>query len=282
MNYALGISGSEIERSEDPAYDYYPSEFDSYDELSAEWARVAEQVEGEGIVLLKNLHRKKRKLNVSMKRNVKNSARCRLIRLICIDERSGAADLAAPSPTQENFLIGIALMLFAFCVDGGADLPVFGRRHAILGSERAVEARIVAEAVGAANLGDLCAGADCGGAGGETLFCDIPMDRKPDALLKEMSNVILVEIKLLRNAIQRQRFLQMRVDKGGDRLVGRHAFFLCRAMRLLMHEPVQMHQQITDMQVDLRLLAEAIGVQLVQEGKELATQRVEGQKIEMP
>ncbi len=54
LNYALGISGSEIERSEDPAYQYFDSEFDSYDALSAEWARVAEQVEGEGIVLLKN------------------------------------------------------------------------------------------------------------------------------------------------------------------------------------------------------------------------------------
>ena len=54
INFALGIGGSEIERSDDAAYEYYPSEFASYADLSAEWARVAEQVEGEGIVLLKN------------------------------------------------------------------------------------------------------------------------------------------------------------------------------------------------------------------------------------
>ena len=93
-------------------------------------------------------------------------------------------------------------MLFAFGFGRRADLAIVGRRHAVLLPERAVEAGVVAEAVGATYLGNFCAGADRGGAGGETLFAEIPMDRKSDALLKEMGDVVFTEIELLRNPIQ--------------------------------------------------------------------------------
>lgn len=54
INSVLGISGSEIERSDDPQYQYYTREFSDYTALAAEYDRVGEEIEGEGIVLLRN------------------------------------------------------------------------------------------------------------------------------------------------------------------------------------------------------------------------------------
>ena len=54
INSALGISGAEIQRSDDPQYQYYTREFTDYDALRAEFNRVGEEIESEGIVLLRN------------------------------------------------------------------------------------------------------------------------------------------------------------------------------------------------------------------------------------
>ena len=56
INNALNISSSEIERSDDEQYQYFRSDYgkDEYDRLQSDYLAVAEQVESEGIVLLKN------------------------------------------------------------------------------------------------------------------------------------------------------------------------------------------------------------------------------------
>lgn len=56
INDALNISGSEIDYSDDPAYQYFQSDYGDreYSELAAYYESVAEQIEGEGLVLLKN------------------------------------------------------------------------------------------------------------------------------------------------------------------------------------------------------------------------------------
>ena len=54
INGALGISGAEIERSDDPQVQYYTREFSDYAALTAEFNRVGEEIESEGLVLLKN------------------------------------------------------------------------------------------------------------------------------------------------------------------------------------------------------------------------------------
>lgn len=56
INDALNISGSEIDYSDDPAYQYFKSDYKDkdYAELTEYFQSVAEQIEGEGIVLLKN------------------------------------------------------------------------------------------------------------------------------------------------------------------------------------------------------------------------------------
>lgn len=56
INNALNISSSEIERSDDEQYQYYKSSYgaDEYEKLQQDYLDVGEQVESEGIVLLKN------------------------------------------------------------------------------------------------------------------------------------------------------------------------------------------------------------------------------------
>ncbi|MGI6393108.1 MAG: glycoside hydrolase family 3 N-terminal domain-containing protein [Candidatus Izemoplasmatales bacterium] len=56
INHALGISGSEINYSTDEEYQYFKSAYsaDEYAELQADYLDVCEQIEGEGLVLLKN------------------------------------------------------------------------------------------------------------------------------------------------------------------------------------------------------------------------------------
>ncbi len=56
LNLALGISGSEISRSDNEEYQYFKSSYgaDEYDALQKDYLAVCEQIEGEGIVLLKN------------------------------------------------------------------------------------------------------------------------------------------------------------------------------------------------------------------------------------
>lgn len=56
INNALNINTSEIERSDDPAYEYFKSDYSDkdYSELEKYYKSVAEEVEGEGLVLLKN------------------------------------------------------------------------------------------------------------------------------------------------------------------------------------------------------------------------------------
>ncbi|MGN0813793.1 MAG: glycoside hydrolase family 3 C-terminal domain-containing protein [Candidatus Coproplasma sp.] len=56
INSALNIDTSVIERSDDPAYQYFSSDYKDkqYSELQAYYSSVAEEVEGEGLVLLKN------------------------------------------------------------------------------------------------------------------------------------------------------------------------------------------------------------------------------------
>lgn len=56
INNALNISSSEIERSDEEQYQYFKSGYgaNEYDKLQADYLAVCEQIEGEGIVLLKN------------------------------------------------------------------------------------------------------------------------------------------------------------------------------------------------------------------------------------
>jgi len=54
INYALGISSSSVEYSDDEAYQYFKSDYEDYDSLQARFQEVAEQAEGEGLVLLRN------------------------------------------------------------------------------------------------------------------------------------------------------------------------------------------------------------------------------------
>lgn len=56
INNALDISSSEIERSDDEQYQYFKSSYaeGDYAQLEADYLALAEEVEGEGIVLLKN------------------------------------------------------------------------------------------------------------------------------------------------------------------------------------------------------------------------------------
>lgn len=56
INNALNISSSEIVRSDEEEYEYFKSDYgkDEYDKLQADYLALAEQVESEGIVLLKN------------------------------------------------------------------------------------------------------------------------------------------------------------------------------------------------------------------------------------
>lgn len=56
LNDALGIDNTNIERSDDPQYQYYNRTYSdsNYDELKNAYVSIAEEVEGEGIVLLKN------------------------------------------------------------------------------------------------------------------------------------------------------------------------------------------------------------------------------------
>ncbi len=56
INDALGVAGSEINRSEDEKYQYFKSGYtaDEYAKLQKDYLDVCEQIEGEGLVLLKN------------------------------------------------------------------------------------------------------------------------------------------------------------------------------------------------------------------------------------
>ena len=56
INNALGIQTSSIERSTEAKYQYHEREFsaDNYDALKTAYIQAAEEVEREGIVLLKN------------------------------------------------------------------------------------------------------------------------------------------------------------------------------------------------------------------------------------
>lgn len=54
INYALGITTSDIEYSDDEKYQYYKSDYDDYDSLQEHFMETAEEIEGEGLVLLKN------------------------------------------------------------------------------------------------------------------------------------------------------------------------------------------------------------------------------------
>ena len=56
LNDALGISSSKIDRSDDPKYQYYKRTYaeNEYDSLKEAYINTAEEVESEGIVLLKN------------------------------------------------------------------------------------------------------------------------------------------------------------------------------------------------------------------------------------
>ncbi len=56
INASLNITTSEIERSSDPKYQYFKSDYtaDEYDKLQADYLDTGERIESEGIVLLKN------------------------------------------------------------------------------------------------------------------------------------------------------------------------------------------------------------------------------------
>lgn len=56
INHALNISGSEIERSDEEQYQYFKSDYtaDEYAKLQQDYLEACEQIEGEGLVLLKN------------------------------------------------------------------------------------------------------------------------------------------------------------------------------------------------------------------------------------
>lgn len=56
INNALGIETSEIDRSDDPQYEYFKNKYgkDEYAKLQEDFLEVGKKVEGEGLVLLKN------------------------------------------------------------------------------------------------------------------------------------------------------------------------------------------------------------------------------------
>lgn len=56
INHALNISGSAITRSDDPQYNYFPTNYSSsdYAKLQEDYLAVCEEIEAEGMVLLKN------------------------------------------------------------------------------------------------------------------------------------------------------------------------------------------------------------------------------------
>ena len=54
INNALGIGGASVTRSEDDSFNYYPSEYTDAASLEAAYLAICEEVESEGIVLLKN------------------------------------------------------------------------------------------------------------------------------------------------------------------------------------------------------------------------------------
>ena len=56
INHALNISGSTITRSDDPQYNYYPTNYSAsdYAKLQDDYLAVCEEIEAEGMVLLKN------------------------------------------------------------------------------------------------------------------------------------------------------------------------------------------------------------------------------------
>lgn len=56
INYALNISGSEINRSDEEQYQYHKAAYaaNEYNKLQEDYLAICEQIEGEGLVLLKN------------------------------------------------------------------------------------------------------------------------------------------------------------------------------------------------------------------------------------
>ncbi len=56
INHALNISGSDIVRSEEEQYQYFKSDYsaDEYDKLQSDFLKTCEEIEAEGLVLLKN------------------------------------------------------------------------------------------------------------------------------------------------------------------------------------------------------------------------------------
>lgn len=56
INHALNIAGSSIERSDDEQYKYFKSDYASneYDKLQSDYLALCEEIEGEGLVLMKN------------------------------------------------------------------------------------------------------------------------------------------------------------------------------------------------------------------------------------
>lgn len=56
LNHALGVEASEIERSDEEQYQYFKAGYtaDEYDKLQKDFLDLCEEIEGEGIVLLKN------------------------------------------------------------------------------------------------------------------------------------------------------------------------------------------------------------------------------------
>ncbi len=56
LNDALGLTNSNIERSNDPEYQYFSRNYSDseYDKLKEEYINVSQEIEGEGLVLLKN------------------------------------------------------------------------------------------------------------------------------------------------------------------------------------------------------------------------------------
>ncbi len=56
INNALGIETSEIDRSDDPQYEYFKNKYgkDDYAKLQEDFLEVGKKIEGEGLVLLKN------------------------------------------------------------------------------------------------------------------------------------------------------------------------------------------------------------------------------------
>ena len=54
INNALGIGGASVTRSDDEAFNYFPSDYTDAAAREAAYLAICEEVEGEGIVLLKN------------------------------------------------------------------------------------------------------------------------------------------------------------------------------------------------------------------------------------